>query len=432
MSAALQLPPLPQLPKAARVWVAFSGGCDSTVLLQLLSQAGLGRRLRAVHVHHGLQAAAADWPAHCRRVCRRLGVPLSLESVTVDRRHPGGTEAAAREARYQALGALMAPGDCLVTAHHRDDQAETLLLRLLRGTGVAGMAGMQPLTAFGPGWLWRPLLDLPRHALREHAHRQGLEWVEDPHNRDPAYARSWLRREVMPRLQQRWPQAAESLARYSRHAAEAKGLLAELAQIDLQIADVAGGLSIRVLRELSAARRNNLLRHWLERAGRLPPPAALLERLERELLAARPDATPRLPHDGAELRRYRDVLYLLPALPPAPKGVDLAWPPRRRELALPAGCGRLQLPRAPTRPLIVRFSAGGEELRPVGSKHRRSLKNLFQEAGIPVWIRQRTPLVYAGKELLAVAGFWRAEKSPEFTWQHELPGVPAELCQPKH
>lgn len=429
MPPPLQLPALPQLPRGARFWVAYSGGCDSAVLLQLLARAA-PRRLRAVHVHHGLQPAADGWPAHCRRFCRRLGIPLTLCRVEVDRKHPGGLEAAAREARYEALRGLMNPGDCLVTAHHRDDQAETLLLRLMRGTGVTGMAGMAPLAPFGPGQLWRPLLDIPRHALREHALAQGLEWVEDPQNRDPAYARSWLRREVMPRLQQRWPQATESLARFSRHAAEANGLLAELAQADLQAAHRDGGLSIAALQGLSAPRRNNLLRHWLSADG-LPPPADLLERIGRELLAARADGAPRLRHGQAELRRYRDRLFRLPLLPPPPKDFELAWT-RRRELELPAGCGRLVLPRASTRPLTVRFAAGGEELRPAGAKHRRSLKNLFQEAGVPVWVRQRTPLIWQGRELLAVADFWRAEGAPEVAWHHEIPGVPEQLCRVEH
>jgi tRNA(Ile)-lysidine synthase len=430
VSAPLRLPPLPPLPRGARLWVAYSGGCDSTVLLQLLAQAA-PRRLRAVHVHHGLQPAADAWPAHCRRVCRRLGVSLTLCRVEVDRRHPGGLEAAAREARYEALRGLMRPGDCLVTAHHRDDQAETLLLRLLRGTGVTGMAGMAPLAPFGPGRLWRPLLDTPRHALREHALGQGLEWVEDPQNRDPAHARSWLRREVMPRLQQRWPQAAESLARFSRHAAEANGLLGELAANDLRTAGGDGGLSIPAVQALSVPRRNNLLRHWLAADGRLPPSADLLERIGLELLAARPDGAPRLRHGDVELRRYRDRLYLLPLLPPVPKSVELPWS-RRRELELPAGCGRLVLPRASSRPLTVRFAAGGEELRPAGARHRRSLKNLFQEAGVPVWVRQRTPLIWQGRELLAVADFWRAEGAPEAAWLHDLPGVPAHLCRQEH
>lgn len=431
MSAPLQLPDLPQLPRGARVWVAYSGGCDSTVLLQLLARKGLGKRLQAVHVHHGLQPAADAWPEHCRKLCRRLKVPLTLCPVEVDRKYPGGLEAAAREARYGALKALMQPGDCLVTAHHRDDQAETLLLRLLRGTGVAGMAAMQPLVPFGPGWLWRPLLETPRRALREYAAVQGMDWVEDPQNRDSAYARSWLRREVMPRLQQRWPQAADSLLRFSKHAAEAQGLLGELAGIDLQAAQARGGLSIPALQALSPGRRRNLLRHWLALAGRQAPPAALLERLDTELLAARPDATPRLPHDGAELRRYREVLHLLPALPPPPKGLELPWA-KRRELELPPGCGRLVLPRAPSKPLTVRFPEGGEELRPAGAKHHRSLKNLFQEAGVPAWVRQRTPLIWQGRKLLAVADFWRVEGAPEVVWQHDLPGVPQELCRPDH
>lgn len=425
MSADLQLPPLPELPRGARTWVAYSGGCDSTVLLHLLKRAG-ARRLRAVHVHHGLQAVADDWVKHCRRVCRQFDVPLKLLRVQVDPDHSAGPEAAAREARYQALRELMQPGDCLVTAHHRDDQAETVLLRLLRGTGIAGIAAMRPLVPFEPGLLWRPLLQISRRELRDYAIRLDLDWVEDPHNLDPAYARSWLRREIMPRLQSRWPQAVESLGRFAGHAAEVAELLAALAAADLRAVEADGGLSVAALRALSPARRRNLLRHWLAVQGQEAPPAELLERLDRELLSARPDATPRLRYGPREFRRYRDLLYLLPLLPPAPQGLQLEWR-RGRELELPPGCGRLRLERAPRLPLRVRFPSGGERLRPAGVARTRSLKNLFQEAGVPLWVRERTPLVYRGEELFAAGDFWHAQTALDAgfrcVWQHDLPGV---------
>lgn len=425
-----RLPPAPLLPRGAHVWLAFSGGCDSTVLLHLLKRAGL-RRLRAVHVHHGLQPAADDWPRHCRRVCRQFDVPLKLLKVEVDRRHSGGPEAAARAARYEALQGLMQPGDCLVTAHHRDDQAETVLLRLLRGTGIAGVAAMRPLVDFGPGRLWRPLLQHSRRELREYAMRLDLDWVEDPQNFEPAYARSWLRREIMPRLETRWPQAVESLVRFAGHAAEVDELLQALAASDLAAVAAQGGLSVRGVLALTPARRRNLLRHWLAGQGQEPPPADLLERLARELLAARPDATPRLRLGAREFRRYRDRLYLLPLLPLPPGAAELRWTDGA-ELVLPEGCGRLRLAGAPAVPLTVRFPVGGERLRPLGAERRRSLKNLFQEAGIPPWVRERTPLLWRGDALVAVGGFWRSEEGPQLLWLHDLAGVPPAVVEEKH
>jgi len=425
-----RLPPLPPLPKGARLWVAFSGGCDSTALLHLLRRAG-ARRLHVAHVHHGLQAVADDWVQHCRLVCRELQLPLKTLRVRIDPDHPAGPEGAAREARYAALRELLRPGDCLVTAHHRDDQAETVLLRLLRGSGIAGVAAMRPLLPFEPGWLWRPLLQLTRRELEDYATRMELDWIEDPHNFDPAYARSWLRREIMPRLRQRWPQAVDSLARFAGHAAETVELLEDLAAQDLKTAALAGGLSIQAVLALAPARRRNLLRYWLATQGQEAPPAEQLGRLEREVLSARPDALPRLRLGQRELRRYRDLLCLLPRLPAPPAGIELAWP-RRRKLELPPGCGQLSLARAPPAGLSVRFPAGGERLRPVGQTRTRSLKNLFQEAGIPPWVRERTPLLWREGELVAVAGFWRSADGPQAQWLHDLAGVPPAVLEQKH
>jgi tRNA(Ile)-lysidine synthase len=421
-----RLPPLPELPPKAQVWVAYSGGCDSTVLLHLLKCEGV-RRLRAIHVHHGLQAAADDWVQRCQLSCSRLDVPLTVVPVAIDRKHPAGPEGAAREARYAALRGLLQPGDCLVTAHHRDDQAETVLLRLLRGSGVGGVAAMRPLSPFAPGVLWRPLLQVSRSALRAYAAALELDWVEDPHNADPAYARSWLRHEILPRLLQRWPQALDSLARFAGHAAEAAELLDEIAVADLASARLAGGLSIPVLRALSPARRHNLLHYWFAAAQGTAPSTALLQHLEREVLSARADATPRLAVGAAELRRYRDGLYLMAPLPQPPSPQQaLPWD-GREPLELPPGCGRLRTRRPARGELTVRFVQGGERLRPEGGGRSRSLKNLFQEAGVPVWVRERMPLVYRGDELLAVAGLWRsaagAASGLELSWEHALPGV---------
>ncbi|WP_083930808.1 tRNA lysidine(34) synthetase TilS [Solimonas variicoloris] len=419
---------LPALAPRARVWVAYSGGLDSTVLLHLLHAQGVPN-LRAVHVHHGLQDAADDWARAARRTCRALGVPLRVCRVQVAAAHGEGPEAAARAARYAAFGELLRSGDLLVTAHHRDDQAETVLLRALRGTGIAGLAAMPALAPFGPARLWRPLLDRGRDELRRYAEAQQLAWIDDPHNADPRYARSYLRREIVPRLLRHWPQALPSLARLAARAAEAETLAAELAELDLARVRVGDGCSVAGLLALPALRRRNALYHaWVARGW--PAPSELrLAHLDREVLRARADAQPRLRHEHGELRRYRDRLYWLDPLPPAPDG-ERPWPLRRRSVALPGGLGWLRLARAPAIALQLRFARGGERLRPAGDAHTRTLKQLCQAAGLPPWVRERMPLLYEGDELIAVAGYWRSARAVALgldpQWETALPGAVVE------
>ncbi|MFA5939393.1 MAG: tRNA lysidine(34) synthetase TilS [Sinimarinibacterium sp.] len=405
--------------------MAFSGGGDSVALLHLLRASGL-RDLGAVHVHHGLQAVADDWVRHCRKLCRAMDVPLRVLRVEV-RPEGEGIEAAARAARLAAFAALLKPGDVLATAHHRDDQAETILFRALRGTGIAGLGGMRECEPLGQGTLWRPLLAVPRSQLRAYAETQRLEWVDDPHNRDSRYARAFLRQDVFPLLARHFPAAHDSLARLGRHAQAAEGLLAQLAQEDAQRLEDRGGLTIPGLLRLDAERRRNLLYHQWRALGLQVPDADWFEKLEREVLAARPDADPALAQGEGEARRYRDRLYLMRRLAPAPgRGTIKPWP-RRKRSELPAGCGTLSCNRVPGTDVNVRFAVGGAHLRPAGSAHRRTLKNLCQEAGIPPWVRVRMPLVYRGAELIAAGGSWRSDTAVElglsFVWTHELPGA---------
>lgn len=427
-SLAERLKLIPPVARNGRVWVAFSGGGDSVALLHLLQASEL-RELRAVHVHHGLQTVADDWVRHCRRLCRALGVPLRVLRVEV-KADGEGLEAAARSARYAALAGLLKPGDVVATAHHRDDQAETVLFRALRGTGIAGLGGMRECEPLGSGTLWRPLLAVPRGDLRAYAEAQRLEWVEDPHNRDPRYARAFLRHDVLPLLQRHFPAAHDSLARLGQHAQAAAGLLAQLADEDALRLKDRGGLAIPGLLGLDAERRRNLIYHQWRGLGLVPPDAGWFDRLDREVLAARPDAEPVLAQGEGEVRRYRDRLYLMRRLPPAPsRGAIKPWP-RRKRIQLPAGCGVLVCTRVPGADVGVRFAAGGAQLRPAGSAHRRTLKNLCQEAGVPPWVRLRMPLVYRGAELIAVADRWRSETAAElglsFVWTQDLPGGTAD------
>ena len=277
------------------------------------------------------------------------------------------------------------------------------MLRLLRGSGVAGLAAMRSWQMFTPGYLWRPLLAQPREALQQYAAKACLQWIEDPHNEDPRYTRSWLRKEILPRLRERFPQAEECLSRAANLAAEADSLLDELAKGDHAAARQGAALSIQALLNLHAARRRNLLRYWLRAGGFVAPAFEQLERLHEEVLLASSDAGPLMAWPGCEIRRYRDRLYAMRPLPPAPPaGTECSW--EEPLLALPPGCGSLQFSGSWVPGLTVRFVRGGERFVPSRGGHRRTLKNLFQEAGVPTWVRERTPLVYLGDELVYIGG----------------------------
>jgi tRNA(Ile)-lysidine synthase len=403
------------LPHAKLYYLAFSGGLDSTVLLHLLSQLPdlvLGR-LQAVHVHHGLHAAADAWSAHCARVCADLGIPLRQLELQLKPQPGESVEAVARARRYGALVSLMGEGDVLLTAQHQDDQAETLMLQLLRGSGPAGLAAMPRLYPFGPGWLARPLLDVSRNELAEYAGLNHLSWVEDPSNRDLRFDRNFLRYRVMPLLRQRWPSAAVTIARSARLSAELQDLADELAVEDLQQAQGRwpGTLSIPALGLLSSARRRSLLRHWVRRQGGVMPGSRHLQRIERECLESRSDAQPLVQWSDLEVRRFRDGLFLLKPQPHDPTRI-IPWLDNR-PLQLPDGMGKLLLEPAEqgisaaewqTAGVEIRFRQGGERCVPAGQVHHRVLKKLYQEWSIPPWLRDRIPLVYLDGQLAAVPG----------------------------
>jgi tRNA(Ile)-lysidine synthase len=406
---------LQTLPPAGRYLVAYSGGLDSHVLLHALN--ALGVNLAAVHVHHGLSPNADLWSEHCLAVCKELDVPCRVSRVQVTAAG-SGLEAAARSARYAALEQALGEGEMLLTAHHQDDQAETLLLMLLRGAGVAGLAAMPPLRRCAAGWLARPLLDLPRDALRHYAQTQGLSWVDDESNFDTSLDRNHLRHDLLPRLRQRWPAASRAMARSAAHLAEAKELLEELAAADLARSGGSrpGTLSVAALGQLTPARRRNLLRYWVRGQGLPLPDSVHLRRIEQEILPARPDAEPHVAWPGAEVRRYRDDLHALWPLAPLPAAelpwtadAPLALSDGRILVAVPAAGLGLSAARCAGARITVRFRAGGERCAPVGRGHSHELKKLFQEAGVPPWERERVPLLFVDGVLAQVLGYWICE-----------------------
>ncbi|MGE5526394.1 MAG: tRNA lysidine(34) synthetase TilS [Rhodospirillaceae bacterium] len=424
------------VPPNSSVLVGLSGGIDSIVLLDLLKRFAARKRLRlcALHVNHQLQVHAADWVKFCRRLCRQQGVPLRVVKVEVERRN--SVERAARDARYDAL--LKQRTDFVALAHNQDDQAETLLLHLLRGAGIRGLAGMRvvaepPVRAIRPSSVrvLRPLLDVPRSAITRYAEQRKLEWIEDPSNASPDFTRNFLRGEILPLLAGRFPAYRQALSRAACHAAEAADLLDALACMDAVDAD-RETLAIASLRALPAARAKNALRYFLFRHGVEIPSAERLEEALRQVLDARSDAQVRIDFGERQLRVHRGVLALVPRVSSA-RHVEKVW---RGEVQLdvPELGGTLRMRKSRGSGLsaarlhactvTIRGRSGGERLRVHAAGATRTVKNLMQEARMPTWERDRLPFIYCGDELvcvpgLAIASAYRAapsEPSIEPVW----------------
>ena len=399
----------------ARLLVAFSGGVDSTVLLHGLAALKASLRpdfsLRAVYVHHGLSQNADAWADHCRTQCERWNVPLEVVRVSVDGAG-AGIEAAARDARYRAFAERLAEGETLVTAQHLDDQCETFLLALKRGSGPAGLSAMPERMPFGKGTQARPLLNVSRRDIEGYAAENALTWVDDESNQDARYDRNFLRLNVLPQIDARWPHFTRAVARSAELCAEQESLLDELLAPTLtRLCDADGALDVDGLRTVSAAQRRALLRRWFSLCGAQMPSREQLETLWLEVAQSQEDAQPQLTLSTHQVRRYRQRLYLLPPMNDVSNAV-LEWDGQSR-LRLPDGLGALlpateglalRMPRADER-LTVRFCApGGMNLEIVGRPHSRPLKKLWQEFGVPPWLRQRTPLLFYNDTPIAAVG----------------------------
>ncbi|MFV9653789.1 tRNA lysidine(34) synthetase TilS [Pseudomonas sp. NY15366] len=402
--------------RTAPAWrIAFSGGLDSSVLLHLLVAWAKREELpalSAIHVHHGLQPAADAWPEHCAQFCARLGIPLDIVRVQVA---PGASlEQAARRARYAVFAERLGSGEVLLGAQHRDDQAETLLFRLLRGAGVRGLAAIPASRSLGRGTLLRPLLGCSRAELHAYAQSHGLAWVEDPSNADERFSRNFLRRQVMPLLAERWPQVTASLSRSAGHLGEAQQLLEELAEMDLLAARGVcalpwlplPSLDLSAVAALSDARQRNLLRHWLAPMSRMPDSDHWAGWYD--LRDAAVDAMPIWKLADGELHRAEGRLWWLSGdwlKPPQPLGLLNAALADSVELP---GNGRVNLSgELPQGHWHLRYRVGGESLQ-VPGRGRRDLKRLLNELRVPAFVRSRLPLLFDGDELMAVANLTQA------------------------
>ena len=422
----------PLLFPGVKLVLGLSGGLDSVVLLEVLRRlAGpLGFRLSCVHVDHGISPNARRWAAFCARRCKRHNIVLALHQVDPGPYRAEGVEAAARRARYEVYARQNA--DFLVLAQHLDDQAETLLLQLLRGAGVKGGAAMplvrQPgrrntsKAARAPAIL-RPMLDVSRRQIEAYAKAHKLKWVEDESNLDTRRDRNFLRHEVLPVIGKAFPGYRATLARAAGHLAEADEVLGELARADAQQIASGNKLSVAGLKRLGIPRAKNLLRWFLLQSGSTLPEADRLEEALRQLVHARDDAAVRVVLGTHELRRYAGVAYLLPLLADLPSGLERKWD-GKSTCALPELGGVLRFTRTEgaglkqglirNKVVCIRLRQGGEKIRLLAKGSTRSLKNLLQEARMPPWERERLPLVYCGDTLVVVPGLgvasgWQAE-----------------------
>ncbi|WP_038907237.1 tRNA lysidine(34) synthetase TilS [Dickeya oryzae] len=401
-----------QLATGGRYLVAYSGGLDSTVLLHVMTRLRLPHALslRAVYVHHGLSMNADAWAEHCRTQCINWQVPFDVLAVKVDARD-GGIEAAARTARYQVLRQQLCEGETLLTAQHQDDQSETFLLALKRGSGPAGLASMAASATLNGVSLLRPLLGISREQLECYARSQQLVWVEDDSNADERYDRNFLRRQVLPVLRQRWPHFPSAVARSAALCAEQEQLLDELLAESLAtLRNADGALSVDALIPMSATRRFALLRRWLSEQGARMPSREQLMRLWHEVALSRDDANPQLQLGLWQVRRFRRYLYWLPMMQPVTDYV-LPWQPTIAPLSLPDCLGQLTLSTLGTRvrqprrdeSVTVRFGFQGY-VQIVGREHGRPIKKLWQELGVAPWLRDRTPLIFYNEQLIAAVG----------------------------
>lgn len=413
-------------PPVRRVWVAYSGGVDSHVLLYALwriSQHLNNIAILAVHIDHQLSPLSSQWSEHCLQVCRQLDI--ACDSTVVDAKAKNGQspEAAARAVRYQAFTGLLESGDCLLTAHHQDDQAETLLLQLLRGGGPRGLAAMPKVAALGEGNLIRPLLDLSREKILQYAREQQLRWIDDISNTDPAFDRNFLRLQVIPLLKQRWPAMAKTVSRSAQLCADTIAIIDAVASDDLLhvLEGSAERLSLSRLQSLDRERQHNVVRAWLDRLGLPCPSQKTLHHIWSQVIDADPHATPCLQWPGAEIRRYREHLFAMSSMPTFDHRQRIPWSVEKSIVI--QGVGRISaspvrgrgLAKARLGNVSIGFRQGGERCKLPKRGGEHSLKNLFQELGIAPWMRERIPLIYADDTLAAVGdlliceGFFASE-----------------------
>lgn len=395
-------------------WIAYSGGLDSHVLLALCAEIRKTEplKLRAIHINHNLSSNAQSWSEHCERICKQYKIDYVEHAVQIDLASGDSLEEEAREKRYEVFASCLRDGDLLLTAHHQDDQAETVLLQLLRGAGLKGLAAMPDIKTFARGFHARPLLGFTRADLRQYANTHQLKWVDDESNHNIKLSRNFIRHEVMPLLQHRWPGAVNTISRSATHCAEAQTLLETFSK---EIYDGVKGscentLSVEKLLFLEEAKQRLVLRTWINKLGFPLPNHKKIEAIRNDVLTANWDRTPCVMWDEVELRRYRDDLHLMRAMSYYDVNAKFTWN-LQQPLSIP-GIGVLRAKktkdsglRADLENISIRFRQGGEWVN-VPNRGHHTLKNLMQEWSVPPWLRERIPLILIEEKCIGAIGYF--------------------------
>lgn len=416
LSAALIESVLNQHTPLSHIYVGYSGGVDSHVLLHLCASIkSLGGKITAVYVHHGLQAEAEFWAEHCKKIAEGLGVnfiELRVNAAAISGESP---EEAARNARYAALKPLVSVDKVLLIGQHRDDQLETVLLQLFRGAGLRGLSGIPETTFFGQGLMLRPLLNESKLDINDYAQTHQLHWIEDPSNQQNDYDRNFLRNTVVPLLKQRWVACDKTVSRSAKHCAEAQIVVSAVADELFYpvFSKTNKTLCISQLQAHKSPRQQLIIRHWFQSLGLRMPAQAFVERIQSDVIAAREDGDPMLLGQGCFIRRYRDKLYCLrQSEQETPE--DMHWSAEQdfikfathRKLSYAPSSEGILYEQWQEAKVTVKFRSGGEKIQLPNRKEHHTLKKLFQEAGIPPWERQLTPLIYLNNKLAAVGELW--------------------------
>lgn len=406
-----------QIKPASHVFLAFSGGVDSHVLLHLCAALPQVRaKLTAVHIHHGLQVEADAWPEHCRIIAEQLGVQYLALRVDARPEHRQSPEEAARIARYDALKALMHQDDVLLVAQHREDQLETVFLQLFRGAGLPGLSGMSKTAVLGEGVMIRPLLDMGKAEIEQYARFNHLQWIEDPSNQSSEFDRNFLRNQVIPLLKHHWPALDKTVSRSAYHCAEAQVIIQrESEALFAAVYDSADRtLLIARLRELEPAQQRLVIRCWFQQLSLTMPALAQVDRILQEIVRASGVNDPVLNYQAYTFRRYRNKLYCLLQQQPAFVEGEFNWANPQQALELPCGQVLKIEPAAQgidfktwcSATIKVKYRSGGEKIRLPGRQVAHTLKNVYQEAGIVPWERPKIPLIYLNGRLAVVADLW--------------------------
>lgn len=420
-TAALLKENITQYSNAKVLWVAYSGGCDSHALLHSLVslRSEIKAEIKAIHINHGLSPLANEWEEHCRIICEQLSVPYVAVKVDASAKK-ASPEEAARHARYAEWKKLLNKDEVILLAHHQDDQAETVLIQLLRGSGVKGLAAMPAQQNFSLGLLCRPMLGFLREEIYSYAVEKNLNWIDDPSNFDTDFDRNFLRQDIIPLLETRWPSLKKTLSRTATHTAEADQLLSELASQDWLKVQNNNQIKISELIKVDKKRQRNVVRYWLATICKLTLPDTIhLQRILDEVLTAAEDAKPEVIWRGGEVRRYQGLLYAQDKLIEPDNNKVLIWPNIEKPIALnndglklsatsSLGAG-LSQEKLKNVEILLKFRQGGETCRPAGRGQTHQLKKLFQEWQVPPWLRASVPLIYVNGELAEVVGYCRCD-----------------------